>query len=326
MRTKFACLKITILILSSLLLAQSAFAGMQILFPVESDTKAVSNIHVVGMSDDDTPAQISINGQIISKNLIKAPFGKEGKDFYMLMAILKLEDGENNIRIIQGKDAKNFKITKVDSPVTITDWTKELTGFHASAKVDICKNCHKFENLSQCVNCHKDKFMGAWVHKPVREAKCFECHQKENHFIPQEPMYRTCLKCHTKMNDSLNTAKYTHGPVAAGYCTICHSPHKSTVETHLRKPVNELCTGCHVSGDQGFSIHSQSYIKFHPVDKAYIKKLDKEIECSDCHNPHYSDSPMFLRTQDGEELCVKCHDPQDTKQLLKVLTEKYESK
>jgi len=295
------------------------------MFPVSSDVKAVSNIHVVGISTDDSPALVTINGQTTEKKLVCSTKNKDEKDMYLLMTILKLQSGENNIRIEQGNSVKNFKITKVDSPVTIGDWTESLSGFHASGRKEICRNCHNFENLSDCVNCHRDKFIGEWVHKPVKEAKCFVCHDKESNFIPNEPFSETCLKCHIKLNEKLTEAPYTHGPVAAGFCTICHSPHKSTDKTHLRKPVNELCSDCHVSGTQGFSVHSKSYIKFHPVDKVFVKKLNKEIECNDCHNPHYSENNMFLSAPDGEALCIKCHDAEDTKELLKVLSDKYNS-
>ncbi|HCW93030.1 MAG TPA: cytochrome C, partial [Flexistipes sinusarabici] len=42
------------------------------------------------------------------------------------------------------------------------------------------------------------------------------------------PFSDTCLSCHKDLNNLLESMDYVHGPVAAGYCTICHSPHKST--------------------------------------------------------------------------------------------------
>lgn len=296
---------------------------MKILFPISSEVKAVSNVHVVGMTDAEVPVFVTINGETKEKKLVCATKDKAEKNVYMLMSILQLQPGENKITVKQGSETSSFTITKVDSPVSITDWTTTLSGFHSSGNKEICQNCHRFENLSDCVNCHKDKFIGKWVHKPVKEAKCFECHDKERHFIPVEPFAERCLKCHTKMDASIKEAPYTHGPVAAGFCTICHSPHKSTDKTHLRKPVNSLCADCHVADDQGFSYHSQSYIKFHPVEKVFVKKLDKELECSDCHNPHYSGSPMMLVTKDEGSLCIKCHEPEDTEALLKTLADKY---
>jgi len=313
------------LILISLFISSGAYAEMKILFPTSNDIKAVSNIHVIGVSDIEDPVWISINGEKLQKNLICTDPERKMGDHYMLMSIMQLNNGVNNITITQGTQQKSFKITKVDSPVNIVDWTETLSNFHSGDKNKLCKNCHKFENLADCVNCHRDKFAGKWVHKPVKEAKCFACHEKDKHFIPQEPFAVTCLECHKKTNKALQESPYTHGPVAAGFCTICHSPHKSTDKTHLRRASNSLCSDCHVADDQGFSFHSNSHIKFHPVDKVFVKKLNKQLECSDCHNPHYSDNAMFLVAKDEEELCVICHEPAETKSLLKALSEKFNS-
>ena len=323
MQMRYSCLITIILTLTSLFVFQPcAWAEMQIIFPMGSEVKSVSNIHVIGMSSTGEDVQVSINGKNFDKKLIKM---EKGKSAYMLMTILQLQLGENDIKVIQNGDVKSFKVTKVDSPVSIADWTESLGNFHSSGKTEVCRNCHRFENISDCVNCHRDKFSGNWVHKPVKEGKCFECHEQERNFIPKEPFAETCLKCHTKLNDAMETAEYVHGPVAAGFCTICHSPHKSTDKTHLRKSVNSICTDCHVSDEQGFSFHSASSIQFHPVEGVFIEKLNKNIECSDCHNPHYSGQGMLLTSPDSESLCVKCHDGQDTRELLKVLSEKYSS-
>lgn len=326
MRTKFACLKTIILILSSLFISLNAYAEIKILFPTSNDVKAVSNIHVIGVSDSDAPVEININGKKIDKNPICTDPKRKQGDHYMIMSILQLEDGENNITITQGKNQKTFKITKVDSPVGIADWTENLSQFHSGNRNELCKNCHRFENLADCVNCHRDKFAGKWVHKPVKDAKCFACHDKEVNFIPQEPFAEKCLGCHKKTDAAIQQSAYTHGPVAAGFCTICHSPHKSTDKTHLRRPSSSLCRDCHLAEDQSFSFHNNSYIKFHPVDGVYVKKLDKQLECSDCHNPHYSDNPMFLVAKDEEDLCVICHEPEESTGLLKALSDKFNSK
>lgn len=321
MRTRFAFLKITILILSSIFTSQLAYGEMQVLFPVSNDVKAVSDMHVIGRSDSGEPAIVSVNGRETKKKLISAA-DADGKPYYMLMTILKLDAGENIIKVTQNGKTSTYRMTKVDSPVSITDWTESFTGFHQSERTKVCENCHGFQQLNDCVNCHRDKFIGEWVHAPVKEAKCFTCHEQERSFVPKEPFAETCLDCHEDMNKKLTESEYSHGPVAAGFCTICHSPHKSTDKTHLRKPAGDLCADCHVSDDQGFSFHSDSYIKFHPVEGVYSDKLDKNIECNDCHNPHYADNSMMLK-ENGEKLCMKCHEEADTKALLSTLMEKY---
>ncbi len=315
MRTRSIFPITIILILSSLLFASSAWAKMEIIFPMSQNMKAVSNIHVIGRADSNLPVRIDINGSIMDKKLIRAK-DKEGNDYYMLMTILRLDDGVNNITITQGEDAQKFVINRIDSAAKVADWTEGLNGFHSSTNKEICLNCHRFENLSDCVNCHSDKFLGAWVHKPVAEAKCFFCHEKENNFVPKEPFAETCLKCHTAMQEKIDTMPMVHAPVIEGYCTICHSPHKSTNRTHLRKPPSELCFECHDSA----SIHSTSYMKVHPTSGVKVEKLNKEIDCADCHSPHFSDNDKLLSVEGGREaLCAKCHEPEEAKDLLEAL-------
>jgi predicted CXXCH cytochrome family protein len=38
---------------------------------------------------------------------------------------------------------------------------------------------------------------------------------------------------------------FKHGPVDAGYCTVCHDPHASEKADGLRKSVWDLCVTCH---------------------------------------------------------------------------------
>lgn len=307
------------------MLAPQAFAKLEVIFPSKSDVKSVSDIHIIGKSDSKEPVSISINGEKRTVKLIESK-DESGSKFYMLMTILKLQPGENNIILTQGKITSNIHIVKVASPITIGDWTDGYQYFHGSQNKEVCLNCHQFQNLSDCVNCHRDKFIGEWVHAPVKQAKCFVCHEKDNNFIPQEPFSVTCLSCHENFNKELKAAEFIHGPVAAGFCTICHSPHKSTDRTHLRKPTNQLCNDCHASSELGFNYHQTSDIKFHPVGNVYVENLGKEMTCADCHSPHFSNDPLLLGTNkhSRDQLCSKCHD-ENTAELLKVLEDKYKA-
>jgi predicted CXXCH cytochrome family protein len=302
-----------------------AFANIDVIFPISEQAKSVSDLHIIGQSDIKDPVVIEVNGIKTTKKLIESK-NQKGEKYYMLMSILKLDPGENLIKVTQGKTVRTLKVTKVDSPVTIGDWTTSFQKFHSSSKREICLSCHKFENLSDCINCHRDKFIGKWVHAPVKQAKCFTCHLQEKSFIPQEPFSSTCLACHENFNTDLKKAEFVHGPVAAGFCTICHSPHKSTDVTHLRQPVNKLCDSCHASSDLGFNYHQKSYMVFHPVDGVFVDKLNKTLDCADCHTPHYSNDSMLLSTKEftKEQLCSKCHDAEEAEELLNVLTDLYE--
>lgn len=319
MQTRSSFRIITILTLISLLVSFSAYADIHIFFPVKDKSKSVSNMHIVGMSDSKDDFTIRINGNSVTKKLIPTK-DKDGKLVYMLMAILKLDDGENKIVITQGTESKEFNITKVDSPSIIDDWTEQLSTFHSSVDKQICLNCHKFENIGDCVNCHRDKFAGQWVHSPVRKGECFKCHDKDNNFTLQDPIGGVCLSCHVQKKEAMDKAEFKHEPAEDGYCTICHSPHKSNVKTHLRKPVNELCSQCHELNDPATKIHATSYMKNHPVEGVYAEKIKKNIDCGDCHNLHYADNDKMVDTPGGaEKICVKCHEPEEASDLLQVL-------
>ncbi|WP_022850477.1 cytochrome c3 family protein [Limisalsivibrio acetivorans] len=305
--------------------AATAVAELEIFFPREGETTAVSDVHVVGRSDSGDDAVISINGVEYNKRMIPFFSDNETRSF-MLMSILKLSQGENTIRVIQGDSEKILKINKVASPQVIGDWTEELSSFHESPeREEICSRCHRFQNINDCVNCHRDKFMGQWVHTPVKEGKCFTCHTKENSLKPVEPFADTCLNCHKDFNKEKKNAEIVHMPTAEGYCTICHSPHKSTQKTHLRNPVEELCAQCHFADDPEYGYHAQSYIRFHPVDNVTIPGTDNELDCADCHLTHYSDFEGLLdvATNNREDFCNKCHDEESTPYLLEFLLEQH---
>lgn len=305
-----------------MLFSVNSFAKINILFPEDNQTVAVSDIHVIGISDTDENVIIDINGEKYNKRLLPS-FTRDGQKNYMLMSILKLQMGKNEITIKQGDFQEKLVVDKVESPSVIEDWTEALSSFHSNeSKKEVCQNCHKFLNVNDCVNCHKDKLLGQWVHEPVKKADCFKCHQRENNFKPAQPFSGTCLSCHKDLNKLLDEKAFIHGPVAAGYCTICHSPHKSTDKTHLRNSVNELCEQCHVSETMGYKYHQDSYIREHPVKGEVVQKTGENITCASCHNPHYADDNMFLAIEGGKEseLCTKCHDEGDTQRLLEKLS------
>lgn len=296
-------------------------AEIQILFPRNDLVVSSSNIHVVAITDSKEKVYVKIGDAEIVKKVLPG-FSQDGKEKYMLMSILRLNSGDNNITITQGKVKKNLVIKKVESPKVMEDWTENLTNFHSSDyKKEICNNCHKFENIADCLNCHKDRLIGNWVHKPVKDGQCFQCHDQSNNFIPKQPFSTVCLNCHKELKENITKASYLHGPVGAGFCTICHSPHKSTDKIHLRRPVNELCKQCHISEDMGYQYHQDSYIKAHPVDSATLMNSKSELNCASCHNPHYSENIMLLK-MDGEDqgkLCNLCHEMGETENLFEQL-------
>ena len=106
-------------------------------------------------------------------------------------------------------------------------------------------------------------------------------------------------KCHSGMGK----AKFVHGPVAVGQCTICHTAGKSGHPTHSKKsdfkfPAEgkALCYLCHETKETGKVVHG-------PIKKG---------ECIACHDPHQSNSEKQLKKKTMSALCFSCHENNKT--------------
>ena len=133
-------------------------------------------------------------------------------------------------------------------------------------------------------------------------------------FDPGKPSLRramtiteTCQKCHAEVVS--NTFK--HGPVDAGYCSLCHDPHASPNDAWLRKPVWALCTTCHP--DQGNGVHvvaGYSKASSHPTrGKKDRSRPGKSISCTSCHDAHGGEHVYFFAydVKNRVDLCKACH-------------------
>jgi predicted CXXCH cytochrome family protein len=118
-----------------------------------------------------------------------------------------------------------------------------------------------------------------------------------------EPASDACItaKCHS----GIAQEKFTHGPVKAGKCIVCHG----TSEKHLKKPkrnkfgkIKNLSATC-------YSCHDQFKAK------KFTHKPLEEGECTACHDSHGSPHKYQLTAQGGK-LCFNCHDK-------KLFKEKY---
>jgi predicted CXXCH cytochrome family protein len=98
-------------------------------------------------------------------------------------------------------------------------------------------------------------------------------------------------ECHA----DIGTKKYTHGPVGAGVCNVCHVPTPDKDhEFTLFAAKEELCLGCHeTSRDMMLQEHVHS-----PV---------LEGNCTGCHDPHQSDFQFTLKGN-AADLCYNCHE------------------
>ena len=114
------------------------------------------------------------------------------------------------------------------------------------------------------------------VHPPFLNKKCALCHDQNSRDRLQSPQPGLCYVCH---DDFSQTFKYVHGPAAGGYCTSCHSPHKSEFKKLLIRQGQDLCLFCH--------------------DLKQVMKVPDhgnigDTDCTSCHNPHGGNTKDFL--------------------------------
>jgi predicted CXXCH cytochrome family protein len=116
-----------------------------------------------------------------------------------------------------------------------------------------------------------------FVHYPYGEQECASCHNELSLGNMVEPQPGLCYICHEDLSASYN---YLHGPVAGGYCTACHDPHRSENEHLLKLTGEALCFYCH---------QEQSVLK---------NEMHLDLEgmlCTDCHNPHGGDDKYIFQ-------------------------------
>ncbi len=184
---------------------------------------------------------------------------------------------------------------------------KEIThrkSLHRPAQ-DNCESCHVQGNPEEhkfflvtktkeelCRKCHTLPHQNV-EHPPVRDGKCFECHDPHGseypHLLRADPRRELCTRCHSQ---TVGQSKFVHGPVAFGACVICHRPHGSSEPKLLSAPPREMCLTCHpeVQGKTGTHGH---------------KALEEG--CTRCHDAHASDHKYQLR-EVAPKLCLQCHE------------------
>lgn len=118
---------------------------------------------------------------------------------------------------------------------------------------------------------------------------------------------QTCLKCHGSILDK----PFKHGPVDAGYCTLCHDPHASPNSAWVRKPAWELCTTCHAQHGSGVHVVA-GFVKgkSHPTKgKKDLARPGKRLSCASCHEPHSSQGQNLFayNVKSRPDLCAICH-------------------
>jgi len=120
------------------------------------------------------------------------------------------------------------------------------------------------------------------LHPAYQNKECAKCHLEQYGYRLKETEPLLCNKCHT---DYSKATPFVHGPVAAGFCSACHLPHKSANEHLLIKPKDEICGYCHRTED---------------VIKNSAHKQMAEKTCLECHYAHGGQTILMLKNNEAK--------------------------
>lgn len=140
---------------------------------------------------------------------------------------------------------------------------------------------HGPKAAGQCHQCHESSRTAAFKSSSKQRQSVFSAGGGGG--VPGRlvaPVHKLCIYCHAYKSLESDKSKglWIHGPVAKGFCTLCHDPHDSKFRYMLLKKPAELCTRCHSSG----------YIMNTEVHK-------DRADCTGCHNPHRGKNAFLLK-------------------------------
>jgi len=169
---------------------------------------------------------------------------------------------------------------------------------------------------SSCYSCHRGITSYSFVHGPGFVWSCLTCHssQGEPKYSIKYPVPELCYKCHVEQKQQRSGKKSYHAPYITEKCGICHNPHASENPCRLDQPIWLLCASCHPDQGDGRHVIAPYFWgtrhRRHPTHGVPDpSRKGHELTCVSCHDPHASDSLMFI-TKYGPrsfDLCMKCH-------------------
>ena len=160
----------------------------------------------------------------------------------------------------------------------------------------------------------------------------------------QMPVTELCLRCHSdySVDAPANADFWIHGPVAAGWCVLCHQPHSSEYPNLLvYEPPARLCTQCH---DRSELLDTEEHLPATPEDgyptpeqiasfrkRAARAEQEEDDEparitvvvrdCTRCHNPHRGPDRMILRPRSEWEVEAKVDEPEPLEEKIQPVPE-----
>ncbi len=247
-----------------------------------------------------------------------------GKHLSLGMNLITVTAFQNGKKTMESTRPVFFRFALAANSVSAPPEFKKYA-FHTNDNEKQCSHCHNLDfrkteeipdapDRSPCYQCHKNMLRGyKTVHDPSASWSCLTCHDgkaQNPKLAVLRPDEKSCGICHVDIKEN---KKYIHAPTAAGFCATCHNPHATDQPFLLRRAPVALCTSCHPEIlTQPHVLDFFSSNRGHPVQKSPDPfNPGKDLTCISCHNPHGSNSPVFLITG-GDTLdmfgfCQSCH-------------------
>jgi len=234
-------------------------AEISVISPPNNAWITEKNIFLAGKTDK-AAKQVQIQGvETAGSSTVTIEGGAFG-------AMITLKNGLNTITVSDGQSKKDIKV------------------YHAPAEKGKESSIPK-------------GFRRFYVHANPTVLDCKECHRLKResfNFKQVIPARSNCTsgKCHSDKGK----AEHVHGPVGAGICISCHSPHGSFMAMQMERSGQKLCLVCHQQKQEELN---------EPVIHPPVKE-----GCTDCHDPHQSTMRFQLRGNGKSlsSLCFTCHE------------------
>ena len=234
--------------------------------------------------------------------------------FFFLILLLFIKESES--QLTGSIFTKQYFNTKSDAPHSFT-----------------CNACHLIHNSTGnvlttlagndnlCMSCHNPSGTASSLSFSVADIADPAGNTGTSHAwnVPAvNTTYETNLPVNTEMSTRINSGEII--------CSTCHDQHLQAFSPFLRadNTGDAICKDCHSARDIGRYtddninhkgshpvglVYDGSNSKLNPTPSAPLQLVGLNIECSSCHQVHYSVSTdgNILRTTNDNTLCTSCH-------------------
>lgn len=97
--------------------------------------------------------------------------------------------------------------------------------------------------------------------------------------------------------------EFSHGPVGAGQCNVCHVASEKDYQSHAQRP-KSFVDFKSPTGDQPVCIMCHD----NKMDGQFVHKPVENGDCKSCHNPHGGNNKFFINGKSESETCFNCHE------------------